>query len=60
MPPSLEMDFEMMVDVVSGATWVHLGAGVLVLAGTGIGDREHLAAGLGAHQVDRRVLHGQP
>ena len=43
-----------------GGDVVHLGPGVLVLAGAGVGDRKHLAAGLGAHQVDRRVLHGQP
>ena len=37
----------------------HLGAGVLVLAGAGVGDGEDLAGGLGADHVDGRVLHGE-
>ena len=37
----------------------HLGPGVLVLAGAGVGDREHLARGLRADEVDARVLHRQ-
>src|SRR5690606_6443426 len=36
----------------------HLGAGVLVLALSGEGDGQGLALGVLAHQVDRRVLHG--
>ena len=36
-----------------------LAAGVLMLAGTGEGDREDLAVGFGPEQVDRRVLHRQ-
>ncbi len=36
----------------------HLGAGVLVLALAGEGDRQGLALGVLAHQVDGRVLHG--
>ena len=35
----------------------HLRAGVLMLIGTGVGDRQHLARGLRAGQNDRRVLH---
>ena len=30
-PPSFEIDFESMIEVVSGAAWVILAAGVLVL-----------------------------
>ncbi len=48
-----------MFDVVFGAAWHDLRARVLVLARAGEGDREHLAVGALAHQVDRRVLHGQ-
>ncbi len=48
-----------MVDVVSGSGVDHLRPGVLVLAGAGVGHREHLARRLGAHEVHRRVLHGE-
>ena len=37
----------------------HLGTGVLMLVGTGIGHRQHLARGLGADHDHRGVLHGQ-
>src|SRR3546814_21169822 len=35
----------------------HLGAGILVLASTGVGHGEHLAGGLRPDHVDRGVLH---
>ena len=38
----------------------HLGAGVLMLAGRGEGDRQNLAAGTRLHHVDGRILHRQP
>ena len=37
-----------------------LGPRVLVHAGAGVGHREHLTRGLGAHEVDGGVLHRQP
>ena len=38
----------------------HLRSSVLVLASSGISDRQHFARGLGAHEVDARVLHREP
>ena len=58
-PPSLEIDFAKIEEVVLRGAVDDLAAGVLVLALAGEGDREDLAVGALAEQVDRRVLHGQ-
>ena len=56
-PPSFEIDFESMIDVVSGAACVILAPGVLVLARARVRDRQHLAVRLRADHHDGRVLH---
>ena len=38
----------------------HLGASILVLTLAGVRHRQHLAGCLGTHEVDARVLHGEP
>ena len=58
-PPSFEIDLAKMFDVVFGRGVDDLAARVLVLALAGERDRQDLAVGALAHQVDRRVLHRQ-
>ena len=52
-PPSLEIDFDTILRGGLGRGVDHLGAGVLVLAGAGVGHRQHLAGGLRARPCRR-------